>query len=64
MGAGVVIPLGVFLMVVLIVAITSVAKMRDREIEVHQRLYLEEREHQLKMQELEAQLQQLRQAGR
>ena len=48
-------------MVVLIVAITQTARIRDREIEVHQKLHLEEMEHQRKMRELESELQRIRQ---
>ena len=33
-----VVPLGVFVMVVLIVAITSMRKMREKELEAHQQL--------------------------
>ena len=52
-----------FLFVVLIVAITQMVKIRDKEIEVQQRLHLEELEHQRKMQELEIRLQELKQGG-
>ena len=58
-----IIPLAVFAMVVLIVAITYTAKIRDKEIEVQQKLHLEQMEHQRKMQELELRLQQLKQGG-
>jgi len=50
------IPLAVFAMVVLIVAIVQVAKIHEVEIEVHQKLYLGEMEHQRKMRELELEL--------
>jgi ADP-ribosylglycohydrolase len=55
-----VIPLAVFAMVILIVAIVRLAKIRDKEIEVQQRLHLEQLEHQRKMQELELELTRLR----
>jgi hypothetical protein len=55
------IPLLVFALVVLIVAIASVAKIHDQEIQVHWRLHAEELEHQRKMLELEEELQKLRQ---
>ncbi len=58
-----IIPLAVFAMVVLIVAITQTAKLRDREIEVQRSLHLEQLEHQRKMQELESKLQELKQGG-
>jgi hypothetical protein len=58
-----VIPLAVFAMVVLIVAISTLAKIRDREMDVQQRLYLEQMEHRRKMQELEAELQRLKQGS-
>lgn len=61
MESPLIIPLGVFAMVVLIVAITKMAKIRDREIEVHQRLHLEQLEHQRKMKELELELDRVKQ---
>jgi hypothetical protein len=60
MDAGIFIPLAVFALVVLIVAITSVAKLRDKEMEVHQRLYTEELEHRRKMKELALELQRVK----
>ncbi|HMD98421.1 MAG TPA: hypothetical protein VKM93_13950 [Terriglobia bacterium] len=60
MDPGVFVPLGCFAMVVLIVAITNVTKMRDREVDVQHRLYEQEMEHQRKMKELEIQLAQVR----
>jgi hypothetical protein len=56
-----VIPLGVFAMVVLIVAITQIVKIRDKELEVHQKLHLEEMEHQRRMRELELDLERIKQ---
>jgi len=50
------IPLGVFAMVVLIVAIAELAKIRNRELEVHQQLHAQEMEHQRKMRELDLEL--------
>lgn len=55
-----IIPLAAFAMVVLIVAIVKLAKIRDRELEVQQKLHLEQLEHQRKMQELELELARLR----
>jgi hypothetical protein len=60
MESPLIIPLAVFAMVVLIVAIVKLAKIRDRELEVQQKLHLEQMEHQRKMQELELQLARLR----
>jgi len=60
MDAGVFVPLSVFALVVLIVAITSMAKLRDKEMEVHQRLYMEELEHQRKMKELALELERVK----
>ncbi|MGD1105249.1 MAG: hypothetical protein ABSA59_24655 [Terriglobia bacterium] len=57
------VPLAVFAMVVLIVAITHVAKIRNLEIEVHQKLHMKELEHQRKMQELELELERIKQGG-
>jgi len=58
-----IIPLASFVMVVLIVAITQMVKIRDKEMEVQQKLHLEQLEHQRKMQELELQLQRVKQSG-
>jgi len=56
-----VIPLGVFAMVVLIVAITQIVKIREIEMDVHQNLYLQEMEHQRKMRELDLDLERIKQ---
>lgn len=56
-----VVPLAVFAMVVLIVAIICVMKIRDQETDVRLRLYQEEMEHRRKMQELEQHLAQIKQ---
>jgi len=56
MHSPLIIPLSVFAMVVLIVAIVKLAKIRDKEMEVHQRLHMEQLEHQRKMQELQREL--------
>ena len=56
-----VIPLGVFAMVVLIVATAEVAKIRNRELDVHQKLHGQEMEHQRKMRELELELERIKQ---
>ena len=55
-----IIPLASFAMVVLIVAITQMVKIRDKEMEVQQKLHLEQLEHQRKMQELEIELQRVK----
>ena len=60
MEAGVFVPLAVFAVVVLIVAIASMTKLRDREMEVHQRLYMEELDHQRKMKELSLELERVK----
>jgi hypothetical protein len=57
------VPLGVFAMVVLIVAITHVAQIRNLEIEVHQKLQAKEMEHQRKMQELDLELERIKQGA-
>jgi len=59
-----IIPLGVFAMVVLIVAITQLVKVRDMEMDVHQRLHQEELEHQRKMRELELELERVKSGGK
>jgi hypothetical protein len=55
-----IIPLAVFATVVIIVAIAKLAKIRDKEMEVHQQLHLEQLEHQRRMQELQQELDQVR----
>ena len=60
MDPGVFVPLTVFAVVIVIVAITSVAKLRDKEMEVHQRLYTEELEHQRKVKELALELERVK----
>ena len=47
------IPLGAFIMVVLIVGISSMKKMRESELQAHQQLRTQEMEHERKMKELE-----------
>lgn len=58
-----IIPLACFALVVLIVAIVKVAKIRDKEMEVQQRLHVELLEHQRKMRELEQALERVKQGG-
>lgn len=48
-----VVPLGAFVMVVIIVAITSMKKLRERELEAHQQLRTQEMEHERKLKELD-----------
>jgi len=57
------IPLGVFGMVVLIVALVNVARIQSLETEVHQKLHAQEMEHQRKMKELDLELQPIRQGS-
>jgi hypothetical protein len=47
------VPLGAFLMVVIIVAITSMSKMREKELSAHQQLRTQEMEHERKLKELD-----------
>jgi hypothetical protein len=47
------IPLGAFLMVVIIVAIAHLSKMRDKELQAHHELRRQEMEHERKLKELE-----------
>ncbi len=58
-----IIPLAVFAMVVLIVAISCMAKVRDKELEIHSKLQAEQLEHQRKMKELELELERARQGN-
>jgi hypothetical protein len=64
MSSPFIIPLAGFALAVIIVAIVHLVKIRDLEIEAHQRLRLGEMEHQRKMRELEMQLEQVRQADK
>ena len=57
------IPLGVFGMVVLIVALVNVVKIQSLETEVHQKLHAQEMEHQRRMKELDLELQRIRQGS-
>ena len=61
MDSPLIIPLAGLATVVIIVAVTQLMKIRDVEMETHQRLRLEEMEHQRKMRELELELKQLKQ---
>jgi hypothetical protein len=61
MDSPLIIPLAGFALVVVIIAIVELAKIREREMEVHQRLHLEEMEHQQKMRELGRELEQVKQ---
>jgi hypothetical protein len=63
METGAFVPLAFFALVVLIVAITTLAKIRDKEMEVHQTLHFEEMEHRRKMAALEAELERARRQG-
>ena len=45
MNPGIVVPLGAFVMVIIIVAVTSMKKMRERELQAHQELRLREMDH-------------------
>jgi hypothetical protein len=56
-----IVPLGVFAMVVLLVAITQIVKIREKEMEVQQKLYIEEMEHHRRMRELELELDRIKQ---
>ena len=58
-----IVPLAVFAMVVLIVAITALARLRDVEIDIHQKLYAQEMEHQRKMRELNTELERIKQGS-
>lgn len=63
MDSPLIIPLAAFAMVVLIVAITQLVKIRDKEMEAHRRLHVEELEHQRKMKELDLELERIKQGG-
>ncbi|MGH9772853.1 MAG: hypothetical protein ACRD4Q_14335 [Candidatus Acidiferrales bacterium] len=50
---GVFVPLGAFVMVIIIVAIQSMRKMRERELAAHQELRSREMEHERRLKELD-----------
>ncbi|MGH9404884.1 MAG: hypothetical protein ACRD3D_03490 [Terriglobia bacterium] len=53
MNSGILVPLGAFLMVVIIVAIKGVQSMRQRELQAHQELRAREMDHERRLKELE-----------
>ena len=53
MNPGIMIPLGAFLMVVIIVAVGNYRKMREKELQAHQELRTREMEHARKLKEME-----------
>jgi len=55
-----IVPLGVFAVVVLVVAITKVASIHDVEVEVQQALHAKEMEHQRKMRELDEEIERIK----
>ena len=55
------VPLAVFAIVVLIVGLAELTKIRNLEMEIHQKLYAQEMEHQRKMRELELELERIKQ---
>lgn len=56
-----IVPLAVFAMVALIVAVTQFASIRDKETEAARRIQLEEMEHRRKMRELDEELARVKQ---
>jgi hypothetical protein len=61
MDEGILIPLSCFAMVVLVVALVTFAKIRDREIEVSSALGRAEAEHRTRVAELDRELDRLKQ---
>jgi hypothetical protein len=55
------VPVGVFALVVLLVAIIQVLRIWDIEVEVHQKLHAREMEHQRKMRELDLEIERIKQ---
>ncbi len=60
MDAGMLIPLASFALVVLIVGITHLARIREIETEVAQRLHMEQMEHERKMRQLDLELERVK----
>jgi sensor domain CHASE-containing protein len=56
-----IIPLAVFAMVAVIVGITHMAKLRDKEMQIQQQLHAAQLEHQRKMLELQTELERVKQ---
>lgn len=50
---GIMVPLGAFVMVIIIVAMISFRKMRERELQAHQDLRMREMEHERRLKEME-----------
>jgi hypothetical protein len=50
---GILVPLGAFVMAIIIVAIGTMRKMREKELQAHQELRIREMEHERKMKEME-----------
>ena len=48
-----IVPLGAFVKVIFIVAIVSLRKMRERELQAHQELRIREMEHERKLKEMD-----------
>ncbi len=63
MDSPLIIPILVFAVVALIVAIVQVAKIHDKEREVYWKLHSEELDHQRRMQDLEKELERVKQGG-
>jgi len=61
MDAGILIPLSCFAMVVLVVALVTFAKIRDREIEVNSTISRAEADHRARLAELDGKLERARQ---
>ena len=53
LNPGIVVPLGAFVMVIIIVALASIRKTRLSELDAHRELRMREMEHERKMKELE-----------
>ncbi|HKS97750.1 MAG TPA: hypothetical protein VJV74_16670 [Terriglobia bacterium] len=53
MHSGLIVPLGAFVMVILIVGIASFRKMREKELEAHRELRMREMEHERRLKEME-----------
>jgi len=61
MDSPIIIPLAGFALAVVITAIVELVKIREKEIDAHQRLRLEEMEHQRRIRELDLELEQVKQ---
>lgn len=60
MDSGIMVPLAIFAMVIIIVALTQTTRIHDLEVQTHHKLAQEELTHRAKLRELEMELERIR----